>query len=278
MPEVEIACSQANLPKFELLTRGFDDHVRRIAEAGYDGVEAHPFGGKATGQLASGRVSEDSRRMLTSAHQGFRTEKSLLDPLRRGDRNPFWAWAAFFVMEERVNSLSTLQKISEMKGAPLPLVLYPSESGVELQRTDPCAERTFQPKEEVMELWKESTAIGLLSHALSLGWSGLCYDTMHSLPVISPEEINGILPHNKASHFSLGRTDENPHKYPTDQWLKSVVDGDKQSLPYELIRRLSEGERLPRFVTEVDLRPLGRVDWTETHAHIVGNLRNWILE
>lgn len=258
IPAAEISTSLQNFFDSSTIYAAFWP-VNRFAwftkETGYQGLEWHPTRLIAGLQMNFGLVKPREKLSIIAGHQSFRSEKTLAQALAHPNR--ILAVYSFLVLPERIKSLNDLQKLQQVVGRKLPMVLYPSHPGEESGTARPFAEKTFQPAPEVMKMWGIKTPQELAEKMKQFGYTGLCLDLFHfrrpGKSNLNPwqETLPKLLPHTQEIHISAGRIDMQNKGIDTLEELKDLLSGKGVSELARILGTIKELGWSGRVVTEI---------------------------
>lgn len=268
IPNVEVNCSVMNLFDLSVFyttlwpVEAFVDTVR---ESGYNGLEWHPLRAIAGLQMNQGLVSQHSKETVRSLHQSWRSETNLAQVWNNPNR--FMAFASYLLLQERVASLTELEKLQKVVGRALPVTLYPSRQGEDSGTSRLFGEKLFQPTPEVMFNWRIRTAEALIAEACRRGYTGFALDLYH----MRGQEVDGVglnpwqetlpklLPYTKEIHVSAGRVDVGSHHIDTEDELQSLIKHGRDSELYRMMKVASNFDWTGQIVTEIPAMALHRI-------------------
>jgi len=258
-----------------------DAFVDVASESGYSGLEYHPLKWRPGISINHGRISEPDK--IKSLHEGFRGEKTILDTLKHPHK--VLALQAYMTLPYGPASVEELNRLQEIVGRKLDIVLYPKADSLEeagLGRHTDFGENTYQPTSGVMRMWGVNTINEMLEKGESRGYTGLTWDTAHS-KTLSPWQENlpyllekGVI---KEIHLSAGRTDMDYEG--TVGELGDLFYGTRKTELPQMLETIKSSGWKGRVVTEIpigaikDLRKRGPIitpeQMIEDHKRIVDN-------
>lgn len=182
-------------------------------ESGYRGFQWHPIRiGLPAIQLARGALSWQAKDSIRSGHQSSRNETNPLQVWRHPNRS--LAAISFVTLPDQLASLNNLERLQNVVGRKLPVVLYPPHrKGEESGTQRPFGEKLVQPTPEIMRMWGVKTVQQLIEEVSRRGYTGFCLDLLHmreiGKPDLSPwqETLPKLLSFTEEIHVSAGRTD-----------------------------------------------------------------------
>ncbi|MBP9816309.1 hypothetical protein KBD09_03695 [Candidatus Woesebacteria bacterium] len=294
-PPIEIYSANGNLfDQSTLITALLPAHglVDMIKEAGYAGFEWHPLRGLVGAeQLNRGLVSRYVTDAIGSLHQSYRREANLGEAWRHPNRK--LAMISYALLPERIASLDDLEKIQQIVGRELPIVLYPSHPDEESGTSRPFTQKMFQPSSDVMQQWGVHTAGELINETYRRGYTGFCLDLLHMRREaiddvglsLWQETLPELLPHTQEIHISAGRFDQAQIPVDSQQELQDLMAGRGDSDLLRMLEEVRESGWSGRVVTEIPAASLRSLrspkspfssikDLVDDHKRIVGNVQD----
>jgi hypothetical protein len=315
MITIELAFSNLNLPRWQIMAVGPEALRRRLALMGYADAEITPTRrfmhgirqlGTAGADGTAGGVPNErhGQRLVGSVHQSFALSlgRAAADSARRRSLSPLGATA---VLPPVAGSLGALRRLQDYAGRPLAAVLYADQVhnagpvGFD-QRTAPFGQRLVQPSAHLFRCWDLDQAgtprgrLGLLDQLTRAGLHGLCVDTFHlrngldwagALDRIGAEDVPlGEL------HVSLGRHDipvadaglrtrttaELTAALTSPEALAATECGSIVARAVQLWRSQQPAGRALRAVVEVPASALGKTDVIGMHRTLAHNVRAFL--
>lgn len=260
-------------------------------KSGYDGMEYFPWR-LPDAQLRTGLASQGALDTITSAHQGFRSERSIKEVLKHP--NPKLAAFFFVTTTERVSSLESLQKLQQIKGRNLPLVVYPHhewQGENEYDLFKELAGKLVQPAPELLGRWGLNSVSQFAKAVTARGYSGLCLDLFHirRFPTqgfntgFAPwqEAIPQLLPDTKEIHLGVGRFDFKGN-FDSMAELMDLYTGNSDTDIVPILEMVRDSGWRGPIVTEIPARAIAKIInkrlvtprlYIEAHSRITQNLR-----
>ncbi len=243
-----------------------DAFVDLASESGYQGLEYHPLKWIPGISINHGRISEPDK--IRSVHEGFRGQKTILDALKHP--NKALAIQAIMMLPYGPTSVEELNKLQEIVGRKLDIVLYPKDSSseeVQLGRHTDFGENTYQPTRDVMKMWGVKTIDEMLRKGESLGYTGITYDTAHSR-TLSPwqEHLPDLLERGivKEIHLSAGRIDMGYDNAIAE--LSDLLFGTRHTELLQMLQTIKDSGWQGRVVTEI---PIGAIKVLKKRGPII---------
>lgn len=296
-PDIEINFSMQNLldksSVWAIITpvAPVEFHAYIARWAGYSGIEYFPWR-RPDWQARRGAISQDGLSSIKSAHQSWRSERSLREVARHPNR--LLAAFAYVTLPEKSASLPGLKKLQDMLGQDLPLVIHPYDEwrgDEQYPLFGQLRNKLAQPEPALLGRWGIKSAGDLAREIKRRGFDGLCLDLYHLRRPAGQvfktrfgpwqEVIPVLLPHTKEIHLGLGRSDI-PAEFNSMQELKDLYGWERKTdiIPIlEMIRDL--GWRGP-IVTEIPVKAIRELAGAKiltprrlvsTHKVIVQNLK-----
>jgi hypothetical protein len=264
-----------------------DAFIDVSSESGYSGLEYHPLRWIPGISINHGRITEPDR--IKSLHEGFRGERTILDSLKHP--NKVLALQAYMTLPYGPTSVEELNKIQEIVGKKLDIVLYPKTNPLEeaeLGRHSDFGENTYQPTRGVMEMWGVNTIDEMIQKGKELGYTGIAYDTSHARTIPNWQEHlpylleQGVI---KEIHLAAGRTDMGYEG--TVEELGDLLYGTRKTELSQMLQVIKDSGWKGRVVTEIPIGALKALtkrgvfvtlkQLIEDHRRIVDNVGDIIF-
>lgn len=228
----------------------YNDFVSQSKEAGFTGMEL------MDNRLPLAQVPEGDD-FVKSIEQSYRGEESLLEALKgRGVVKKAVATYSFLALPHISESLENINKLKEVLGGDIPVVIYPVGHTLPAGRDVACAEREnvakvkgpvlFQPTGEVMHAWQTSTIGEMVEFMRDIGFSGFAVDTFHGrrndhgfTPISTERDFALALDNSDEIHVGLGRIDI-PSELDTIEELADIYYGKYKSRTAEMLRQVGQ--------------------------------------
>lgn len=240
-------------------TEAFGEYAK---DMGYDGYEWHPTRNMVSSREMNRGKKNQSLEIL-SAHQSFRSERTLYDVVRAVKETPergALLLASFLFLPYRPDSLNHIERLQDAVNKKLPVVLYPpkdpnEDSGV--QRG--FGHNLFQPTQEVMDIWEVKTIEELIKAYPHKGYDGFCFDTTHSAVLggidlrDNASALRLVLEHTQEVHIRPGALDmqfKYNQKDPLAD-LRQFIGGNKDLWFPQYLANIAENWKGGFVITEV---------------------------
>ncbi len=291
-----VSCAFVNLfDKSLIYTAGWpiSRFVKTIKDAGYSGIEWHPMRGIYSGiQMQMGLITDADKISITSLHQSYRSEKSILESWQHPNRS--LALLSYFLLPERVSSLNDLLRVQKVVGKQLPAVLYPTKDNEFSGTSLPFSEKLFQPTPEVMADWSTNNLDEFIMQSRRLGYTGICLDLFH----IRAKNIGhfGFNPWENTLqtlfeldrvpelHLAAARSDMGTSHIDTIKELQSLLDPKQDSEIIRMLQSIRDFGWKGNIVTEIPAAVLNQISSSgsflstsrliDNHKRIVDRVKN----
>lgn len=273
-------------PKLPFYTAGF--FVDQGHAAGYDGMEWHPLRNSTLAgiQTNTGLFLPDSAKdYIHSAHQSFRSEKSLKEALNHP--SPLVALGAYGLFPEANSSLKEIEDLQGKIGRKLPVVVYPN-SPAGRQGWD-FGEKTYQPNTDVLEEFGASSIEEMIAEGERRGFTGVTIDIHHMLTLGPWQEVlPQLLPFTSEIQIAVGRIDAPQEDPSTEQKLEDLYFGRHGTEIYQILEAIKNSRWTGIVVTEIPAEALRRLrennpglvstsNFVEDNRRIVDNLKEALI-
>lgn len=222
--------------------------------AGYSGIEYFPFRVPHI-QVRTGLITNGALKSITSAHQSFRTEKTLKEV--RNHPNPKLAAQAYVTMPEKFASLKDLEKLQKELGHKLPVVVYPPNEWMSETRPaifNKLANKLIQPAPELIEALGQN-----MEKADKFGYK-LCLDLFHIRRNVTQifesqfgrwqDVLPVLLPKTKEIRLDVGRNDLNG-PFDSMQELKDIYSNERKTDIVPMLEAIRDFGWTGPIVTEI---------------------------
>jgi hypothetical protein len=273
-------------PRLPFYTAGF--FVDQGRAAGYDGMEWHSLRNTTLAGLQANIglfLPNSAKDYIHSAHQSFRSEKSLREALNHP--NPKVAIGAYGLFPEANSSLREIEDLQGKIGRKLPVVVYPYTPAGR-QNWD-FREKTYQPNTDVLEEFGASSIDEMIERGKEKGFSAVTVDIHHMLTLGPWQEVlPQLLPVASEIHISVGRIDALEEDPNTEQKLEDLYFGRRGTEIYQMLEAIKNSRWSGIVVTEIPAEALKRLrennpdlvstsNFVEDNRRIVDNLKEALL-
>lgn len=227
--------------------------------AGYSGIEYFPFRIPHT-QVRTGLITRGALGSIESAHQSFRTERTLRHVRQHPD--PKLAIQAFVTLTEKFDSLKDLAKLQRELGHRLPVVVYPPNEWMGETRPEifkRLDDKLIQPAPELLGAWGINTATEFVNEARNRGYD-FCLDLFHIRRLVTQgfqtqfgkwqDVLPVLLPHTREINLAVGRGDfDGP--FDSMQELKDLYTRGRKSAIIPILEMVRDFGWTGPIVTEI---------------------------
>lgn len=272
----------ATSPRLPILSASF--YMDQARNAGYEGIEWHPLRNSTIAGIQTNTgllLAQDEKDYIRSAHQTWRTQRSIAEALRHP--NKAIALGSYALFTEADDSLRAIEDLQIKLGRKLPTVVYP-----ELEATRDFWDfetKTFQPKKSVMEALGAKDIPDMIEKAKAMGFTGITADIHHMLDLGAWQDVlPQILPFTTEIHIAVGRVDGLNVDPQTMTKLEDLYFGRRGSEIYQILEMIKNSGWTGMVVTEIPAAALRELraknkdritsaDFVEDHRKIVDNLK-----
>lgn len=228
---------------------------------------------------------------VASLHQGFRSERNLLESLRHP--NKALAVSSYFLLPHQHKSLQDLRNLQSKLSPNVPIVLYPSSETHSQANNLGFGNRLFQPTPELMQLYDINNVSDLKVFIQQNGYEGLYLDLFHMRRVPTGYDkldllinLDKILDLTKLIHISVGRVDIPQDSIDTLGELRSLLSArEGTTILDKMIKQIRASDYQGNFVLEAPVVGIRRArainnigDILEAHKHLVDNLKERVFK
>lgn len=260
--------------------------------SGYSGIEYFPFRIPHI-QVRTGMLTRGALNSINSAHQSFRTEKTLTEVRRHP--NPRLAAQAFVTMPEKFVSLQDLEKLQRTFKGEFPVVVYPPNEWMNETRSaifDRLENKLIQPAPELLGAWGINSVEEFMAESKKRGYE-LCLDLYHIRRRVTQgfqtqfgqwqDVLPVLLPQTREIHLGVGRADFQS-SFDSMLELRDIYVGDRMTDIIPMLEMVRDSGWIGPIVTEIpaiaaknlvsDSKITSPSLLVKTHKQIVDNLRS----